>query len=268
MIVLPRIFMKWLLIFSLFLAFSSRDAQAKPLIKLCYEDVPVYPWISSDGNGLVITEIHQVEKLLNMKFKLIRLPWKRCQLEARSGKIDGLIAASYIKERTEWGVYPTNNDGSLNRQQRLHIDSFIVVTRKDSPIIWKNKKFENLGTEAVGVQLGYSAGTDLKNAGYLTNSSFSSTIDILEAMDRNTIKVAVVQNYSLNKIISENARYQKYFERMEEPFKVVDQHLLFTKRFYEKNQALCKKIWSTIPAARESAEYVKLEKKMMGQKTI
>jgi hypothetical protein len=87
--------MKWICSYLLLSSLCLSQAYAAaPEIKLCYEDVSVFPWITGDDKGLVITELHIVEKMLNLRFKLIRLPWKRCQIEAQAGNLDGLIAAT------------------------------------------------------------------------------------------------------------------------------------------------------------------------------
>ena len=173
-------------------------------IKLCYEDVSVHPWITGDMKGFVIKQLQTVEKLSKVKFKYIRLPWKRCQIEAMKGKIDGLIASSFTKSRTHWGVYPTFKNGNLNHHQRLHTDSFIVFKNKNSPILFENRKFINLGQNKIGVQLGYSVGTDLEDLGYPTYSSYSTADELIRALDSNKITIAILQNHATSNVLSEN----------------------------------------------------------------
>lgn len=226
-------------------------------VRLCYEDVSVHPWITGDMKGLVIQELQLVEKLSNVKFKYIRLPWKRCQIEAQNGKIDGLIAASFIKERTQWGVYPTKKNGSLNRNFRLHTDSFLVFKTKNSPIRFEEGKFINLGSSKIGVQLGYSVGNDLVEQGYPTHSSYSTAKDLIHALDSNSINVAVLQKYATIKALNDNPKLKNNIVALQPPFKVADQYLLFTKKFYSTNQEISHRIWRAIPAARENADYRK-----------
>ena len=228
-----------------------------PEIRLCYEDVSVHPWITGDMKGLVIQQLQIIEKINKVKFKYIRLPWKRCQIEAKMGKIDGLIAASYTKVRTEWGVYPTYKNGNLNRNQRLHTDSFVIFKTKNSPIVYENGKFLNLDTHKIGVQLGYSVGNDLEDQGYPTYSSYSTARDLILALDSNLISVAILQNHATNKVLDENPKLKNNIIALKPPFKIADQYLLFTKRFYSKNKKTSDQIWSSITNARESADYKK-----------
>lgn len=236
-------------------------------VKLCYEDVIVFPWITGDKQGLALSEMQFIEKKLNIKFQFVRLPWKRCMLEAQSGKVDGLIAASFTQERTEWGVYPTKNNGELDSNLRLHSDSYTVYVRNDSQIKWKNGKFINLGSNQVGVQLGYSVGNDLRDAGYQVYSATSTAAELLENLQNKTVNVAVLQHLPTLKTLNENPKLGLGISAQKEPFKTMDQYLLFTKHFYERNKKLSHKIWNAIPLARESAEYQKLRKKLLGGKT-
>lgn len=251
--------MKFLALLFTLLAFGTTDAstEATPEIKLCYEDVSVYPWITGDLKGLVLQELQQVEKITKLKFKYIRLPWKRCQIDAQNGRLDGLIAASFTKERTNWGVYPTKKNGDLDRNLRLHTDSFMVYITKGSPIRFQNGRFENLENHPIGVQLGYSVGSDLKEQGYATHSSFSTALDLIEALRTNVVTVAVLQKHATIKTLEDNPKLKQNIIELKQPFKVADQYLLFTKKFYSDHPEISNKIWKAIPIARESPEYKK-----------
>lgn len=251
--------MKFLVFLIIPLVFNTAHAsnEAPTEIRLCYEDVSVYPWITGDLKGLVLQELQQVEKITKLKFKYIRLPWKRCQIDAQNGRLDGLIAASFTKERTNWGIYPTKSNGELDRSLRLHTDSFIVYTTKGSPIRFENGRFENLGNHLIGVQLGYSVGSDLKDQGYATHSSFSTALDLIEALNASVVTVAVLQKHATLKTLADNPKLRRNIVALKHPFKVADQYLLFTKKFYSDHPEISNKIWKAIPIARESAEYKK-----------
>ncbi len=234
-------------------------------IKLCYEEAIVYPWITGHESGLVFTELKLVEKSLGMKFTYIRLPWKRCQYEAQSGNIDGLIAASFTKERSEWGVYPTLLNGELDTERRLHTDSFYVYARKDSAVKFKNKKFLQLGTNQIGVQLGYSVGNDLIDMGLPVHSSFTTAYDILKQLNINVLSVAVLQNHETVRTMRENPHFARNIRRFNQPFKVKDQYLMVTKPFYAKNKKLMNSIWTEISEARKSEAYRKAEEELLSK---
>lgn len=232
-------------------------------IKLCYEDATVFPWITGEQQGLVFTELKMIEKKLNIKFNFIRYPWKRCQLEAQSGKIDGLIAASYTRERAQWGIYPTKKNGDLDPEYRFHTDSFYVYVRKDSKIDFENNQFKNLGDNQIGVQLGYSVGNDLLDMGYPIHSAFANAIDLLRQLDMGALNVAVLQNHETMRTLKANPHLHKNIKRINQPFKVKDQYLLMTKLFYAENEKLVKSIWKALSEARKSAVYKAAENDLL-----
>lgn len=239
---------KALLVLSCLFCFYSTAASSAVEIRLCYEDVTVFPWITGDDKGVVINQLHIVEKKLKLKFTMVRLPWKRCQLEARKGNFDGIIAASYNDERAEWGQYPA-------KEYRLHTDRFYIYTRKESPIIWQDGKLLNLGKNEVGVQLGYSVGTFIQKLGYPLHSNFTTALDLIKELHRGIINVAVLQDHETVRVLSSFPEFKETIVRQQPPFKVADQFLLFTKKFYGQNEKLSKRIWKTISTVRESNEY-------------
>lgn len=254
--------MKLLLIPFTFLALQM-PLQSAEEIRLCYEDVTVFPWITGDREGLALFELKKVEEELGIEFTFIRLPWARCQMEAEAGKIEGLIAASFTKERANWGVYPTLPNGELDPDRRLHTDSFHVYVRNDSKIQFKNGKFVDLANNQIGVQLGYSVGNDLKNQGYNVHSSFASAYDIIKQLDIKALEVAVLQNHESKRILKLHPELNKNIRRIEEPYKIKDQYLLFTKKFYVKNEAQVKAIWKSVSRARKSKLYKLEEEKIL-----
>ena len=252
-----------LILIPILLMFLQPSLNAADPIRLCYEDVTVFPWITGDEDGLALIEIKIIEEELGIKFTLIRLPWKRCQIEAEAGKVEGLIAASYTKERAVWGVYPTLSNGELDVDKRLHTDSFHVYVRKDSKIQFKNGKFINIAMNEIGVQLGYSVGSDLKDQGYNVHSSFASAYDLLKQLDIKALNVAVLQNHESKRMLKIHPELNKNIRRIPEPYRIKDQYLLFTKTFFAKNETLVKSIWKSVARARKSQKYKLAEEKIL-----
>jgi polar amino acid transport system substrate-binding protein len=259
-----KIFLSYILIILIFTKVANASSTQ---VRLCYEDVIVYPWITGDQNGLALTQLKIVQKSLNLKFDFVRLPWKRCQMQARAGLVDGLIAASYNKGRTQWGTYPMDKKNQVDREYRTHIDSFYIYVRKDSHISWDGVNFQNLKDSLVGTQLGYSVGDDLRDQGHKINSSFTTSYDLLKALDNNMIKVAVLQKYAAIKTLKENPILGKKIEKIEIPFKVADQYVMFNTIFFKNNSELCHKIWRALALSRKDPEYLRNEQTYM-QSTI
>ncbi|MFZ6862341.1 substrate-binding periplasmic protein [Undibacterium sp. Ji67W] len=223
-------------------------------LKFCYEDDSVYPWITGTNEGLVISEMHMIEKEVNMQFELIRLPWKRCQNEVKEGRIHAVIAASFNKDRAKWGSYPVDAKGVLNKELSLFTDSFFVYRRFDSAIRWQNHRFENLNQQNVGVQLGYSAGKDLEELGYQV-TYLPGSEDLVALLKSHALDVIVLQNYEAQRLITLNPDLEKIMVKEAEPVKVAEQFLLFNTSFYNANASLVQTIWEATAKVRKSKAY-------------
>lgn len=232
-------------------------------LKLCFEDTSVYPWITGDDKGLVLFELAMVEKDLNQKFEYIRLPWRRCLQDVQSGRVHAAIAASFNSERAAWGSYPQLPDGSLNRELRLHTDSFHVFRRIDSPVRWLNQRFENLGAQAVGVQLGYSVGRNIEELGYPVKTARSAE-DLTRMLELGVIQVAVLQHFEARRLLKSKPDLNRVMVEEGLAVKVADQYLLFNSQFYAGDEALVKSIWAAIERARKSKKYQEEEALMLG----
>jgi polar amino acid transport system substrate-binding protein len=252
------------LIFSLCFSLIWAPARADTAIKLCYEDSSVYPWITGENKGLVISELHMVEKDLNITFEFLRLPWKRCLQEVRLGNIQAAIAASFNKERASWGSYPRNPDASLNQDFRLHTDSFYFYRRIDSPIRWANNTVQNLGTQVIGAQLGYSVAKSLEDSAYpikyLPNSE-----DLFKLLEKGLLQIAVLQNHEAMKVMRNNPALEKTVVKEGEAVKIADQYLLFNTSYYLKEEKLVTSIWQAIARARKSKKYQEEESLMLNE---
>lgn len=252
------------LLFSLIFSLAASYALAAAPIKLCYEDSSVYPWITGDNKGLVISELHMVEKDLNINFEFLRLPWKRCLQEVRLGSIQAAIAASFNKERASWGSYPLNPDLSLNQDLRLHTDSFYFYRRIDSPIRWSNNAMQNLGTQVIGAQLGYSVAKSLEETGYQIKY-LSSSEDLFKLLDKGLLQIALLQNHEAMKVLRHSPALEKTVVVESEAVKIADQYLLFNTGYYLKEEQLVNNIWQAIARARKSKKYQDEEAMMLSE---
>ena len=257
--------LKTRLFYFFIISFYASQSFAISQVRLCSEDSVLFPWLTGDNKGLVLTQLHIVEKSLKIKLNLIRLPWKRCLQKASLGEFDGVVSAGYNDERAAWGKYPTNESGILDREYRLYTDSYDIYTRKDSLIKYENGIFQNLGKKPIGAQLGYTIVGDLKAQGLAVHESFSSPEDILKELDRNTLEIAILLNLETAKVLSDHPKLKENITISQCTFKVADQFLLFTKKFYLKNSALSKSIWIEVKKTRSDPLYLMEEKKYLNQ---
>ncbi|MFZ6848799.1 hypothetical protein [Undibacterium sp. RuRC25W] len=229
-------------------------SSAENKLKFCYIDHSMSPWITGANQGLVLSAIHQAEHDLNQEFELLRLPWKRCLNEVKEGRIQAAIGASYMKERTIWGSYPTTTHGALNKDLRLFNANFYLYRHMNSKVRWHNQHLEHADNLHVGVQLGYSVGRDLEKLGY-SITYLPASDDLVGAFKSGMPEVIVLEEAEANRIMNKNTALKNTMIRDDEPIKIAEQYLLFNADFYNEHKVQVNTIWATLGKTRKSKSY-------------
>ena len=131
-------------------------------LRLCFESATIQPWRTAEGRGLNFELLQHVGQQIGQPFVYQALPWKRCLASLQANEVDGAFAASFSPERLEIGAYP---GGKLaDPAKRMHTDRYVLLKRKGTAVQWDGKQISHLDG-AVGVQLGYSIGAQLRGWG-------------------------------------------------------------------------------------------------------
>nr|WP_298144892.1 hypothetical protein [uncultured Pseudomonas sp.] len=59
------------------------------VLTLCYEDQDSYPWVMTNNSGLNLELLALVEQALELRFRFVSVPWKRCLSGLENGVYDG-----------------------------------------------------------------------------------------------------------------------------------------------------------------------------------
>lgn len=135
------------------------SAQDKTIVNFCVPNSTVYPFFLNDQalNGInhdVVTAAFEHPKLANFELRFVKRPWKRCNMELKSGGID-MIVGGYEKSRDDVGVYP-NELGFDNADMVFSTADVCFVTM---PGEQKQKTLAGMQGEGnfnVGVVAGFS----------------------------------------------------------------------------------------------------------------
>jgi len=210
--------------------------------------------IESVKPGLAIEALWLLEKTLDVKFKLIREPWKRCHLSLGSGKVDGLFYASFKPERMKLGVYPMK-DGELNTRKRFMSISYVLYTLRDSAIQWDGKNLKNVNGR-VGAAIGYSIVDDLRKRGIQVDESRGTLNDFRKLALKRLAAVAALEmngDFYLRK----NPDLAKKIVKISPALATKDYYLVFSHPFFEKHSEVAEEIWNLLAEIRESEKFTK-----------
>lgn len=250
--------------FFLFFLLLAGLAQAQTVVRLCQDDVDVYPWHMAAENGLSNIMLLQVAKNLGLTIQTESMPWKRCLATVQAGKTDGAIAASFTAERLETGAYPMRTATEPDRKMRMSDETYVLfILKKDRPAMFWDGKHLISNNLPFAVQPGYSITGHLRDKmGVAIDDSDKQPEQLLrKVLQKNVVAAALIAREGRR--LLNDPRFAGKITWLEPPLQSRDAYLLFSHAFVQKNPALSKKIWAEIAKVRESATYQREMTRMM-----
>ena len=218
---------------------------------------PIYRKAGDDHKkdpGVFFEFIKILEQKMNIEINVIRLPWKRCLKTLENGKVHGILTASYKSEREKIGVYPKRS-GKIDPSRRFSASSYYLYVKKNSPIKWNGKTFDNLNG-LLGAQLGFSIVDELKNMGIPISEVKHAEMAFLMLNNNRVEGVAIHED--------EGDIYMKKYGniiKVEPPLSTKPYYLLISHQLYNSNPDFVSKLWDTASEIRESEELKMIKEK-------
>ncbi|MEH6461548.1 substrate-binding periplasmic protein [Chitinimonas sp. JJ19] len=231
------------------------QAAEKPAsVKLCFDNVEVYPWVVEGRDGLNIVQLKMAAQKLGVKIEFVRTPWARCLDDLGKGNMDGAFAASFKTDRLAVGFYPGASD-KADATKYMMMDGYSLYKAKGSNINFDGKTIANL-TSAVGAQQGYSIVDQLKGMGVRVDDGTRSADDTLRKLLAGRLQAVALQTLEGDNSIQQ-AEFAGKVEKVSTPLVEKPYYLMLSKQFVGKNADFAKELWNAVAAARESPEYKK-----------
>jgi len=232
-------------------------ALATPL-QLCYEDAPQAPWTMPDGSGLNIELLKRVSKITGDEFVYLPRPWKRCQEETRSGRMDGMIGGADSPERRSYSLPPLHPDGTANADKAMYYDQAEVYIRISSGASWDGKELVN-PRGVVAAQRGYYVADILQQRGQRVLDTVKSVEDGLRMVAAGMADVAVLQGRAAIELVHNDPRFAGKIEMAKTPYISLPLYLHVSRKTYERDPKRIESIWNAIPVVRATPEFRKME---------
>ena len=237
----------------LFSMFSSAQA-----LEVCYEDRPNPP--DYYGSGAIIPErpgasielMQQLGQQLKLNIKFRRLPWRRCMLLLRQGRVDAIPGMGYLESRSDFAVYPMQGSGP-DARYRLGDGAFYFYRRKNSPVEWNGRKLEKLKGK-VGFISGYSVEAALGNDGLAAEGARHQQQN-LEKLLRGHIGLLVGYNNMVDVVMRQKPELSKGIEKIYPAYQSYNYFLVFSRQYASAKPLKHKNIWVALEKIRESARY-------------
>ncbi|UTH76125.1 ABC transporter substrate-binding protein [Chromobacterium sp. IIBBL 290-4] len=230
-------------------------ASAQPIVlRVCHEDAPSYPWLLENGRGLSQIMLTMVADKLGIAIQNEAMPWVRCMLEVKSGRMDGLYKISFSPERQELGVFPMKN-GQPDAALRMLTDSYSLYRLKDSALAWDGHRIEGAG-KGIAAQAGFSIVNRLQQMGLPVDSSSRNAAVILHKVLLGRVSGAALQSREADDAIAAEPALQGKLDKLEPPLATKPYYLIFSHAFYQRQPDRAHQVWDAIAAVRASPAYL------------
>lgn len=241
----------------LLIVMPTKGYSQQKIISIVTDQAYWYPFTYSKGDqakGIHIDIVQKALSNLNYSVRFYPKPWKRCLQDAKDGKYDAVVSASYKPERAQYLLYPDDAIDQKRSLLRITQVEYVVITNSKSPYLFDGD-LKSLPSP-VRAPLGYSISDDLKSAG----------ISVLEAPDPVDCVTQLVKSGRGSFITpSENAVGIQLDERFKGKLKIHPKPLKsksYFMAFVNKNQVLSQEkilaIWTEIARLREDQQFMKV----------
>lgn len=235
----------------------AAPAWSTEALTLCFENTDVKPWRTVEGAGLNFELLREAARRVNMRLDFKPLPWKRCLAMLQANEVDGAFAASFAPDRLEVGAYPGGK--APDAAKRMHVDRYVLVRRKGDAVGWDGKVFQNLNG-AVGSQLGYSIGAQLRAMGVAVDEGSQDALSLVRKLMAGRLAAAALGGSDAAYLMAGQPWLAAQVEVLPIPLTEKAYFLLLSHAFAKAAPDSAARLWGAIEEVRNSVAYRKLEK--------
>jgi len=174
--------------------------------------------------------------------------------------VDGAFAVSYKSDRREIGEYP--GGGNPDAGKRMHVDRYMLLRKKGSKVDWDGKTLSNVDG-AVGAQLGYSVGDQLRSLNVTVDEGSQRSDELARKLIAGRLAAAAVGGSDAVTLMS--GPFAAQLELIPRPLAEKPYFLILSHQMVERWPEQSKKIWSSIEQVRNSSAYQQLERAAKGK---
>lgn len=238
--------------------------QTAPLntLVLCFENAEIHPWRLNNQQGLNFDLLRLSADKLKLRLEFRGLPWKRCLAEVQAHRMHGAFAVSFNPARRDVGAFPGGSSPDFNK--RMHVDRYVLIKRKGSPVQWNGKSFVGLDG-SVGVQLGYSIGDHLRGLGVEVDDGSPGPSALLDKLLAGRIQAAALGGSDAERLVSGGDGAAVQFEILSPPLIEKPYFLMLSHEFVRQNPQTAQRLWAAIEETRQSPSYQKTQAQRMAE---
>ncbi|MCP4353588.1 MAG: amino acid ABC transporter substrate-binding protein [Desulfobacterales bacterium] len=212
--------------------------------------------VSQKTNRIIHYMLKEVlPRKYGISIKLKPIQWSRGLELIKLGFADGIINASYNKDRATYAVYPMK-DGKHNPAKRLKGIAYMLYKNKNSSIEWDGKKITGIDGD-IGAVKSFAIVKDLRKMG-IKVKEFQSELGIMKDVAIGKLKATGMQDYIADVRIEKEPFLRENIVKLPIPLKKKDYYLIFSKKFYKEHKDTAEAIWDKYEEHSKCDEYKRI----------
>lgn len=238
-------------IFALLLTATPADAAAP--MTIAFENREQFPYYVGEGEaidavrpGIAVEIVAAAAKNVGIDVRFVRLPWKRCLISLRDGRVDAVFNSSFVRERLTFAVYP----GGLRMPDpaaRIATISYSLYRLRGAGISWDGRAFAGV-RGPIGAVIGYSIVGELSRLGVEAEPVGSSRQNFVK-MSIGRLSAAALHTVTGDRLLA-GGDFPS-IERVDPPVAVKDYYLVVGRGFVRDHPDLADRLWAEIAAIRD-----------------
>lgn len=228
------------------LLLSISVLKAELLILHQSTDIRAYEKNKDDAGKLV-----KVANKNNINIKLKGVPWKRGLVMIQKGLADGIVNASYKKDRAKYAMYPMKN-GKIDNTKRLNDgNSYFIYKNKNTTLKWDGKRFSEVDGP-VGAKDGYAVLEDLKKHKNIEIKIMGMEEHLISALLKGKISAYAANAAGIEDTLKRMPHIKDKLIKEPIPIRKKPYFVIFSKKMYENKKNEIEKLWNGLKEYNEN----------------
>ena len=222
-------------------------------LRLCVDDRPWLPYTNPEHgvSGAMPLLIGMAAEKLGLKVDYVALPWKRCQGNVETGKLDALVGAGFVSLNQTLAVFPMQGD-EVDSRRSLGSARVVLARRKGEGD--PSPGNEALCAKPVGVPFGTQIILDeLHKMGCQTDTGAKTDEQNIHKLLLRRVDFIAGYENDIQFLI--DTKYKTQVEILPAPLFEAHYYLAFSKQFYKAHRAQVEALWSNIAKIKVSEAY-------------
>lgn len=191
----------------------------------------------------IVNLIKEAGDNLDIEINFEGAPWNRALKLLKSGIADGLINASYTKERAQYAAYPLKN-GQPDSSKSLKSPSYHLYKRIDNDLKFDGKKLIN-AKGSIGAIKSYAVVDNLKKLNANIEYGINAASNLQNVLHKKLLATAQLAKEA-DSIINNNPQMKRELKKLPIPIRKKEYYLIISKPYYENNSLLVAQLWDEI----------------------